>query len=104
MTSAVQSAASPLQIAITTGEPAGVGPELTVQALAGAAAHWPHGQFTRLGDAGLGAPRGRVEGGAVGPRWGATARRVRGRHRRSGAPPGRASWTPPTAATCLSCS
>ena len=51
MTSAAQPSRAPLQIAITTGEPAGVGPELTAQALAGAAAHWPGAQFTVLGDA-----------------------------------------------------
>ncbi|MGB8420757.1 MAG: 4-hydroxythreonine-4-phosphate dehydrogenase, partial [Paraburkholderia sp.] len=46
MTTAAQSTSPlPLQIAITTGEPAGVGPELTAQALAGAAAHWPGAQF-----------------------------------------------------------
>ncbi|TDN68497.1 4-hydroxythreonine-4-phosphate dehydrogenase PdxA [Paraburkholderia sp. BL10I2N1] len=50
----------PLQIAITTGEPAGVGPELTAQALAGAAAHWPDAQFTVLGDADLLAGRARA--------------------------------------------
>lgn len=44
---------APLNIAITTGEPAGVGPELTVVALAGAAAHWPGTRFTVLGDAAL---------------------------------------------------
>ncbi|MFP3181676.1 MAG: 4-hydroxythreonine-4-phosphate dehydrogenase, partial [Paraburkholderia sp.] len=38
MTTAAQSSRAALQIAITTGEPAGVGPELAVQALAGAAA------------------------------------------------------------------
>ncbi|HIH2746370.1 4-hydroxythreonine-4-phosphate dehydrogenase PdxA [Burkholderia aenigmatica] len=42
-----------LQIAITTGEPAGVGPELTVQALRDAAQRWPDAQFTVLGDAAL---------------------------------------------------
>jgi 4-hydroxythreonine-4-phosphate dehydrogenase len=49
MTNAAQSAGLPLQIAITTGEPAGVGPELTAQALAGAATHWPVAQFTVRG-------------------------------------------------------
>ncbi|MFP3711646.1 4-hydroxythreonine-4-phosphate dehydrogenase, partial [Paraburkholderia sp. SIMBA_009] len=38
--------AAALQIAITTGEPAGVGPELTVQALQDAARRWPDAQFT----------------------------------------------------------
>ncbi|MCR5895864.1 4-hydroxythreonine-4-phosphate dehydrogenase, partial [Burkholderia sp. HAN2018] len=42
-----------LQIAITTGEPAGVGPELTVQALRDAAQRWPDAHFTVLGDAAL---------------------------------------------------
>jgi 4-hydroxythreonine-4-phosphate dehydrogenase len=42
-----------LNIAITTGEPAGVGPELTAAALVGAAAHWPGVKFTVLGDAAL---------------------------------------------------
>ncbi|RKP49153.1 4-hydroxythreonine-4-phosphate dehydrogenase PdxA [Trinickia fusca] len=42
-----------LHIAITTGEPAGVGPELTAMALAGAAVHWPDVCFTVLGDAAL---------------------------------------------------
>ena len=51
MTSA--SSVAPLNIAITTGEPAGVGPELTAAALAGAAAHWPGVKFTVLGDAAL---------------------------------------------------
>jgi 4-hydroxythreonine-4-phosphate dehydrogenase len=58
---------TPLQIAITTGEPAGVGPELTAQALAGAAAHWPGAQFTVLGDSGLLAERAK----AVGIDWAA---------------------------------
>ncbi|HEX7933030.1 MAG TPA: 4-hydroxythreonine-4-phosphate dehydrogenase, partial [Paraburkholderia sp.] len=35
MSTAAQSTSLPLHIAITTGEPAGVGPELTAQALAG---------------------------------------------------------------------
>ncbi|CAB3765861.1 4-hydroxythreonine-4-phosphate dehydrogenase [Burkholderia sp. MSh2] len=42
-----------LQIAITTGEPAGVGPELTVLALRDAAQRWPDAHFTVLGDAAL---------------------------------------------------
>ncbi|EDT42351.1 4-hydroxythreonine-4-phosphate dehydrogenase PdxA [Burkholderia ambifaria] len=45
--------ASALQIAITTGEPAGVGPELTVQALQDAARRWSGAHFTVLGDAAL---------------------------------------------------
>jgi 4-hydroxythreonine-4-phosphate dehydrogenase len=56
---------TPLQISITTGEPAGVGPELTAQALAAAAAHWPDAQFTVLGDAGLLEARAK----AVGVDW-----------------------------------
>ncbi|GLU33009.1 4-hydroxythreonine-4-phosphate dehydrogenase PdxA [Trinickia caryophylli] len=67
MTSADRSDRSPLQIAITTGEPAGVGPELTAMALAGAAAHWPHARFVVFGDAGLMAARA----GAVGVDWAA---------------------------------
>ncbi len=56
---------SPLRIAITTGEPAGVGPELTAMALAGAAAHWPGVRFTVFGDAALLEARSR----AVGVDW-----------------------------------
>lgn len=59
MTSASRPA---LHIAITTGEPAGVGPELTAMALAGAAAHWPDARFTVLGDAALLEARARVVG------------------------------------------
>jgi 4-hydroxythreonine-4-phosphate dehydrogenase len=47
----------PIRIAITTGEPAGVGPELTAAALAGAAAHWPDAEFVVLGDCDLLAAR-----------------------------------------------
>lgn len=47
----------PLRIAITTGEPAGVGPELTVAALADAATRWPEVQFIVLGDRALLASR-----------------------------------------------
>ncbi|WP_042297546.1 4-hydroxythreonine-4-phosphate dehydrogenase PdxA [Paraburkholderia bannensis] len=43
----------PIRIAITTGEPAGVGPELTAAALAGASAHWPDAEFVVLGDRAL---------------------------------------------------
>jgi 4-hydroxythreonine-4-phosphate dehydrogenase len=85
MTSAAQPAHRPLQIAITTGEPAGVGPELTAQALAGATAHWPGAQFTVLGDAQLLADRAR----AVGVDWAALlgqGPRVRVEHRALGAP------------------
>ena len=45
--------AGPIRIAITTGEPAGVGPELTAAALAGASVHWPDAQFVVLGDSAL---------------------------------------------------
>ncbi len=62
MTSSAQPQGAPLQIAITTGEPAGVGPELTAQALAAAAAHWPDAQFTVLGDAALIAQRAQTVG------------------------------------------
>jgi 4-hydroxythreonine-4-phosphate dehydrogenase len=79
-----------LQIAITTGEPAGVGPELTAQALAGAAAHWPDAQFVVLGDAELLTARAK----AVGVEWAALAghgrgaglERVRVQHQTLGAP------------------
>jgi 4-hydroxythreonine-4-phosphate dehydrogenase len=53
---------APLHIAITTGEPAGVGPELTAQALAAAGAHWPDAHFTVLADSGLMAERAKVVG------------------------------------------
>ncbi|SDG78866.1 4-hydroxythreonine-4-phosphate dehydrogenase PdxA [Paraburkholderia phenazinium] len=86
MTTAAQPSRAPLQIAITTGEPAGVGPELTVQALAGAAAHWPDARFTVLGDAGLLAERAR----AVGVDWAALSsaaqERVRVQHQPLGVP------------------
>jgi 4-hydroxythreonine-4-phosphate dehydrogenase len=62
MTVDPQPVRAPLQIAITTGEPAGVGPELTVQALAGAAVHWPNARFTVLGDAALLEERARSVG------------------------------------------
>ncbi|SAL62809.1 4-hydroxythreonine-4-phosphate dehydrogenase PdxA [Caballeronia telluris] len=45
--------ARPLSIAITTGEPAGVGPELTAAALGHAATRWPSARFTVLGDRAL---------------------------------------------------
>ena len=75
MTSAAGVAASkplskPLHIAITTGEPAGVGPELTVAALAGAAAKWPGVRFSVLGDAALIESRAQ----AVGVDWPALSR------------------------------
>jgi 4-hydroxythreonine-4-phosphate dehydrogenase len=68
----------PLQIAITTGEPAGVGPELTAVALAGAAARWPDVDFAVLGDATLLAARAQ----AVGVDWPALS--APGRHVRVG--------------------
>jgi len=59
--SAANAAVPPLQIAITTGEPAGVGPELTLRALAlacsGTELRWPDTRFTILGDAALLAQR-----------------------------------------------
>jgi len=45
--------ARPLAIAITTGEPAGVGPELTAAALRQARERWPQARFTVLGDRSL---------------------------------------------------
>jgi 4-hydroxythreonine-4-phosphate dehydrogenase len=57
----------PIRIAITTGEPAGVGPELAAAALAGAAAHWPDAEFVVLGDRDLLAARA----AAVSVDWGA---------------------------------
>jgi 4-hydroxythreonine-4-phosphate dehydrogenase len=70
--------AGPLRIAITTGEPAGVGPELTAAALAGAAAHWPDAEFVVLGDQNLLAARA----GAVNVDWAAlcAGSRVRVEH------------------------
>jgi 4-hydroxythreonine-4-phosphate dehydrogenase len=90
MTSAAQPSHALLQIAITTGEPAGVGPELTAQALAGAAAHWPDAQFIVLGDAQLLAERAK----AVGVDWAALSgagrapghERVRVQHQPLGVP------------------
>jgi 4-hydroxythreonine-4-phosphate dehydrogenase len=75
---------APVQIAITTGEPAGVGPELTAQALAAAAAHWPDARFTVLGDAALLAQRAK----AVSVDWAvlASGARVRVEHRPLAAP------------------
>ena len=46
----MNSASRSLVIAITTGEPAGVGPELTVAALADASQRWPSVRFCVLGD------------------------------------------------------
>ncbi|WP_144111543.1 4-hydroxythreonine-4-phosphate dehydrogenase PdxA [Paraburkholderia sp. BCC1886] len=85
MTQAAQPASPHLQIAMTTGEPAGVGPELTAQALAGAATHWPHARFTVLGDANLLAERAR----AVGVDWDAllaNGERIEVQHRPLGTP------------------
>ncbi|MEX3613596.1 MAG: 4-hydroxythreonine-4-phosphate dehydrogenase, partial [Burkholderia gladioli] len=50
-------AAQPLRIAITTGEPAGVGPELSARALAEAGERWPDARFEVLCDASLFAER-----------------------------------------------
>ncbi|MFP6557983.1 4-hydroxythreonine-4-phosphate dehydrogenase PdxA [Paraburkholderia sp. B3] len=74
----------PLRIAITTGEPAGVGPELTAAALAGAAAHWPDAGFVVLGDTDLLAARA----GAVNVDWAAlhAGSRVRVEHVPLGVP------------------
>lgn len=55
-------AALPLRIAITTGEPAGVGPELSVAALRELAQRWPDVQIALLGDPALLAERARVVG------------------------------------------
>jgi 4-hydroxythreonine-4-phosphate dehydrogenase len=63
----------PIRIAITTGEPAGVGPELTAAALAGAAAHWPDAEFVVLGDRDLLAARA----AAVNVDWAALSARSR---------------------------
>jgi 4-hydroxythreonine-4-phosphate dehydrogenase len=86
-TSPAVAASSPrsasLNIAITTGEPAGVGPELTAQALAAAGAHWPDARFTVLGDAALLADRAQ----AVGVDWSALqGRRIEVLHHALGAP------------------
>ncbi|WP_109481848.1 4-hydroxythreonine-4-phosphate dehydrogenase PdxA [Paraburkholderia sp. C35] len=82
MTSA-QPSNAPLNIAITTGEPAGVGPELTAQALAAAGAHWPDAHFTVLADSGLMAERAN----AVGVDWAAQqGRRIATQHHALGAP------------------
>jgi 4-hydroxythreonine-4-phosphate dehydrogenase len=82
MTTAAQPS-TPLQVAITTGEPAGVGPELTAQALAAAGAHWPDAHFTVLGDAALLAQRAQ----AVGIDWDALqGRRIEVWHHPLGAP------------------
>ncbi|MGH8780933.1 4-hydroxythreonine-4-phosphate dehydrogenase PdxA [Paraburkholderia sp.] len=83
MTHAASPSSPPLRIAITTGEPAGVGPELTAQALAATAAHWPDTHFTVFGDAALLAQRAR----AVRVDWAALpAARVSVAHRSLGVP------------------
>ncbi|PNW89283.1 hypothetical protein CF641_37875 [Burkholderia pseudomallei] len=50
----------PRRIAITSGEPAGVGPELTARERADAATRWPDARFTVLGDASLIAARAAI--------------------------------------------
>jgi len=66
----MNSASRSLVIAITTGEPAGVGPELTVAALAEASQRWPSVRFCVLGDRTLlaersGSPAWPLAGGPV---------------------------------------
>ncbi len=53
---------SALRIAITTGEPAGVGPELTARALTEAPVRWPEARFAVLCDAALFAERAQAAG------------------------------------------
>ncbi|KAF1054517.1 MAG: 4-hydroxythreonine-4-phosphate dehydrogenase [Burkholderia gladioli] len=53
---------APLRIAITTGEPAGVGPELCARALTEAATRWPDARFAVLCDAALFAERAQAAG------------------------------------------
>ncbi|KND59387.1 4-hydroxythreonine-4-phosphate dehydrogenase [Candidatus Burkholderia verschuerenii] len=67
MTTADTRADRPLAIAIaiTTGEPAGVGPELTAAALADARGRWPSARFIVLGDRDLLAQRKLVERDAI---------------------------------------
>lgn len=80
---AAQPSNAPLNIAITTGEPAGVGPELTAQALAAAGAHWPDAHFTVLGDSGLMTDRAK----AVGIDWAVQqGRRIDTQHHALAAP------------------
>ncbi|MEX3629475.1 MAG: 4-hydroxythreonine-4-phosphate dehydrogenase PdxA [Burkholderia sp.] len=55
-------ATQPLRIAITTGEPAGVGPELSARALAEAGERWPDTRFEVLCDAALFAERAAAAG------------------------------------------
>ncbi|WP_153101614.1 4-hydroxythreonine-4-phosphate dehydrogenase PdxA [Paraburkholderia hayleyella] len=72
-----------VHIALTTGEPAGVGPELTAQALAGAATRWPQARFTVLGDTALLHQRAQ----RVGLDWAALpSQQVQIAHRPLGAP------------------
>jgi 4-hydroxythreonine-4-phosphate dehydrogenase len=71
---------SPLSIAITTGEPAGVGPELTVAALAVAAERWPSVRFTVLADRELMAER------AGSPAWLSNGADIEIEHHALGAP------------------
>jgi 4-hydroxythreonine-4-phosphate dehydrogenase len=59
------SAGAALTIAITTGEPAGVGPELTAAALRQARERWPQARFVVLGDRDLLAERGLLLGDDV---------------------------------------
>ncbi|MDR5758061.1 4-hydroxythreonine-4-phosphate dehydrogenase PdxA [Caballeronia sp. LZ035] len=56
----------PLAIAITTGEPGGVGPELTAAALGQARTRWPQARFTVLGDRALLAERAGADWPAAG--------------------------------------
>ncbi|SDV48110.1 4-hydroxythreonine-4-phosphate dehydrogenase PdxA [Chitinasiproducens palmae] len=63
---AVPPQASAVTIAVTTGEPAGVGPELTLKALADAASRWPQARFVVLGDQPLLAARAGAGGGLAG--------------------------------------
>jgi 4-hydroxythreonine-4-phosphate dehydrogenase len=84
MSAATASEHAPLRIAITTGEPAGVGPELTLSALWQQAGRWPNVHFDVLGDAALLASRA----AATGVDWEALLRtgRAAARHYPLGAP------------------
>jgi 4-hydroxythreonine-4-phosphate dehydrogenase len=75
-----------VHIAITTGEPAGVGPELTVQALARAAHRWAGVRFTVLGDRDLVAVRAAQVGADFGALFGADGATAAIRHVPLGAP------------------
>ncbi len=66
MSAADARANQPLAIAITTGEPAGVGPELTAAALREARERWPSAHFTVLGDRDLLTQRGLAARDGVG--------------------------------------